>query len=54
MRTSALIGYAWVSTSGQPLDRQQHALAESGCLRVFADKLSGKDANRPELAACLD
>jgi hypothetical protein len=50
--TGALIGYSRVSTSGQLLDRQQHALAEAGCLRVFADKLSGKDADRPELAAC--
>jgi Resolvase, N terminal domain len=38
----------------QLLDRQQHALTEAGCLRIFADKLSGKDADRPELAACLD
>ena len=43
-----------VSTSGRLLDRQQHALTEAGCLRIFADKLSGKDADRPELAACLD
>ena len=54
VRTGALIGYARVSTTGQLLDRQQHALAEAGCLRVFADKLSGKNAGRPELAACLD
>ena len=54
VRTGALIGYARVSTSGQLLDRQQHALAEAGCLRIFAGKLSGKDADRPELAACLD
>ena len=54
VRTGALIGYARVSTSGQLLDRQQHALAEAGCLRVFADELSGKDADRPELATCLD
>ena len=54
VRTGALIGYARVSTSGQLLDRQQHALAEAGCLRVFADKQSGKDTGLPELAACLD
>lgn len=52
--TGALIGYAQVSTSGQNLDRQTHALTEVGCLRIFADKLSGKTADRPELAACLD
>jgi DNA invertase Pin-like site-specific DNA recombinase len=54
VRTRALIGYARVSTTGQLLDRQQHALAEASCLHIFADKLSGKDADRPELAACLD
>jgi DNA invertase Pin-like site-specific DNA recombinase len=43
-----------VSTFGQILDRQIRALTEAGCLRVFADKLSGKAADRPELAACLD
>ena len=54
VRTGALISYARVSTSGQLLDRQQHALAGTGGLRVFADKLSGKNADRPQLAACLD
>ena len=53
VRTGALIGYARVSTPCQLLDRQQRALAEAGCLRVFADKLSGKTSDRPELAACL-
>jgi DNA invertase Pin-like site-specific DNA recombinase len=52
--TGALVGYARVSTSGQLLDRQEHALAEAGCIRIFADKLSGKSADRPELMACLD
>ncbi len=52
--TGALIGYARVSTTGQLLDRQQRALTDAGCVRVFADKLSGRTAERPELAACLD
>jgi DNA invertase Pin-like site-specific DNA recombinase len=50
----ALVGYARVSTEGQNLDTQIRALTGAGCLRVFADKLSGKNAARPELAACLD
>lgn len=52
--TGALVGYARVSTSGQILDRQTHALEEAGCLRVFADKLSGKSSDRPALTECLD
>ena len=52
--TGALTGYARVSTSGQLFDRQKHALAEVGCIRIFADKLSDKHSDRPELAACLD
>ena len=49
-----LVGYARVSTRQQNLDRQLHALTEARCVRVFADKQSGKNADRPELAACLD
>jgi DNA invertase Pin-like site-specific DNA recombinase len=51
--TGGLVGYARVSTSAQLLDRQTRALAEAGCVRVFADKRSGRDAERPELTACL-
>jgi DNA invertase Pin-like site-specific DNA recombinase len=40
VRPGALIGYARVSISGQLLDRQQHALAEAGCLRVFRRQAS--------------
>lgn len=50
----ALIGYARVSTGEQNLDRQLHALREAGCTRVYTDKLSGKNTDRPELGTCLD
>src|SRR5690554_6292841 len=50
----ALIGYARVSTRDQKLDRQINALNDAGCLRIFTDKLSGKNAERPNLTACLD
>lgn len=53
-RTGTLVGYGRVSTKDQNLDRQKLALTEAGCIRVFADKLSGKNTDRPELAACLD
>ena len=49
----ALIGTPG-SRRGQILDRQIRALTKAGCIRIFADKLSGKTADRPELAACLD
>ncbi|MCM3883334.1 recombinase family protein [Frankia sp. R82] len=52
--TGALVGDARVCTAGQLLDRQTRALTDTGCLRVLADKRSGKNADRPELTACLD
>lgn len=52
--TGALIGYARVSTAGQLLDRQLAALSAAGCLRIFADKKSGKNVERDELWKALD
>lgn len=50
----ALIGYARVSTKGQNLDRQIAALEAAECQRIFADKKSGKNAEREELQKALD
>ncbi|MFC4048399.1 recombinase family protein [Actinomadura syzygii] len=52
--TGVLIGYARVSTGGQRLDRQTAALEAAGCARIYADKKSGKDIEREELAKALE
>ncbi|MFG2794688.1 recombinase family protein [Streptomyces sp. NPDC048419] len=39
---------------GQWLDRQTAALDAAGCVRVFADKKSRKNAEREELWKCFD
>ena len=48
------IGYARVSTTDQNLDRQLEQLQKADCKKIFQEKISGKNANRPQLQAMLD
>lgn len=48
-----IIGYARVSREDQDLGRQVKALQDSGCEKIFEDKISGAKAKRPQLDALL-
>ena len=50
-RTGELLGYARISTMGQVTDRQEDALREAGCGRIYVDRLSGTTSSRPQLDA---
>jgi DNA invertase Pin-like site-specific DNA recombinase len=47
------IGYARVSTDDQTLDLQRDALKQAKCRQIYEEHASGKNANRPELDACI-
>jgi DNA invertase Pin-like site-specific DNA recombinase len=47
------IGYARVSTWDQNLELQLEALNKAGCKRIFTDKLSGAQVERPGLREAL-
>ena len=49
-----IIGYARVSTQDQNLDRQLGQLKAAGCERIYKEKASGKNKERPELNRLLD
>jgi DNA invertase Pin-like site-specific DNA recombinase len=49
-----LIGYARVSTQEQNLDLQVKALEEAGCKKIFTEKASGAQRDRPELKAAIN
>ena len=48
------IGYARVSTIEQHEERQMQELEQHGCEKIFLDKLSGKNTERPQLRLMID
>jgi DNA invertase Pin-like site-specific DNA recombinase len=50
----ATVAYARVSTGQQDTAAQVDRLKEAGADKIFAEKRSGLDADRPELARCLE
>lgn len=43
-----IIGYCRVSTKDQDLTRQEESLKEYGCEKIYSDKATGKNFNRPQ------
>lgn len=48
------LGYARVSTDAQDLTNQRTELTAAGCTRIFAEKITGAQRDRPELARMMD
>lgn len=48
------VAYCRVSTEDQSLDRQTVAMEQLGIEKMFTEKISGKDTNRPELQKMLE
>lgn len=49
-----VFGYARVSTQDQNLDHQLDELTQSGCERIYQEKVTGKNTDRPELDKLLN
>ncbi|WP_432256621.1 recombinase family protein [Limimaricola sp. AA108-03] len=49
-----ILGYARVSTGGQNLEAQVEALKAAGAERIYSEKISGSQLDRPELDRLLD
>jgi DNA invertase Pin-like site-specific DNA recombinase len=50
----AVIGYARVSSAGQKLEAQREKLLDAGVERLYEEKKSGTNTDRPELQKALD
>jgi DNA invertase Pin-like site-specific DNA recombinase len=53
MSTGQMVGYIRVSTEAQNTARQEEALSAFNLDKVFTEKVSGKDTDRPQLTAAL-
>jgi DNA invertase Pin-like site-specific DNA recombinase len=53
MERTMIIGYARVSTDGQTLDARHATLAAAGAGKVFAEKVSGAQTDRKQLAKAI-
>ena len=49
-----LIGYARVSTVDQNPELQTDALKDAGCEKIFTEKSSGSNKDRPQFQAALE
>ena len=49
-----LVGYARVSTQDQSLVLQRDALNQANCGKIYEDKMSGAQSERPGLALALE
>jgi DNA invertase Pin-like site-specific DNA recombinase len=49
----AVVGYARVSSTDQDLGVQEDQLKAAGCTKLFMEKRSGTNLDRPEWEACL-
>jgi len=49
-----LVGYARVSTMDQNPELQIDALQQAGCNKIYTEKASGKNKDRPKLIAALE
>lgn len=49
-----IIGYARVSSTGQDHTTQTERLTEAGATKIFSEKQSGLDRDRPALEECLN
>lgn len=54
MRKPSIVGYARVSSADQNLDRQLVQLRAENVEKIFVDKVSGKNLDRPGFSSMME